>query len=116
MISILGSTRNKNNNWRVYRWIYLQESDEKRQQRKKEKELALKLQEKEKQLKLKFREKIEQKINAFLRAGDEKTLKFPPMDKYQRKAKVDLMFQFNLDIISSQLLMCSAKYSKRIIR
>jgi len=47
-------------------------------------ELALKLQEKEKQLKLKFREKIEQKINAFLRAGDEKTLKFPPMDKYQR--------------------------------
>ena len=36
-------------------------------------------------MKLKFREKIEEKINNFLKEGEAKTLKFPPMDKYQRK-------------------------------
>jgi len=61
-----------------------QDSDEKRQQRKKEKELATKMEAKDKQLKLKFREKVEEKINSFMRSGDLKTHKFSPMNKYQR--------------------------------
>ena len=43
-----------------------------------------KMAEKEKQLKLRFREKAEEKINSFLRDGNLKTYKFPPMDKFQR--------------------------------
>ena len=41
---------------------------------------------KDKQLKLKFREKVEEKINSFMRSGDLKTHKFSPMNKYQRNA------------------------------
>ncbi|XP_023323364.1 sperm-associated antigen 7 [Eurytemora carolleeae] len=61
-----------------------QASEEERQKKKKEFELVKKMAEKEKQLKLRFREKAEEKINSFLRDGDLKTYKFPPMDKFQR--------------------------------
>jgi len=61
-----------------------QESEEKRQERKKAKELETKMQAKDKQLKLKFREKVEEKINSFMRNGELKTYKFSPMNKYQR--------------------------------
>ena len=47
-----------------------------RQQKKKQRELALKHQANEKEMKQKFREKIEERINAFLRDGDSKFLKF----------------------------------------
>ena len=63
-----------------------QVSEEERQKKKKEAEIVKKMAEKEKQMKLRFREKAEEKINSFLRNGDLKTYKFPPMHKFQRKS------------------------------
>ena len=59
-------------------------SEKERLAKKKQKELALKMEAKEKEAKQKFREKIEEKINEFIKEGDSKTYKFPAMDKYQR--------------------------------
>lgn len=61
-----------------------QVSEKERMAKKKQKELALKLEAKEKEAKQKFRENIEEKINDFIRDADSKTYKFPAMDKYQR--------------------------------
>ena len=44
----------------------------------------------EKQMKQKFREKIEERINAFLRDGEAKNLKFETMDKYERSIVHDV--------------------------
>ena len=63
---------------------YVQVSEKERLAKKKQKELALKMEAKEKEAKQKFREKIEEKINEFIKEGDSKTYKFPAMDKYQR--------------------------------
>ena len=41
-------------------------------------------------MKQKFREKIEEKINAFLRDGEAKSYKFEPMDKFQRSIVHDV--------------------------
>ena len=59
-------------------------SEKERLAKKKQKDLALKMEAKEKEAKQKFREKIEEKINEFIKEGDSKTYKFPAMDKYQR--------------------------------
>ena len=42
------------------------------------------MEEKHKAAKLKFRSKVEEQINSFLKDGQQKTLKFAAMDKYQR--------------------------------
>jgi len=65
-------------------------SEAERQQKKKQRELALKHQANEKEMKQKFREKIEERINAFLRDGDSKFLKFETMDKFQRSIVHDV--------------------------
>ncbi len=56
--------------------------------KKKQKELAQKIEAREKEAKRKFREKIEEKVNEFIKDGDGKTYKFPAMDKYQRYVRV----------------------------
>jgi hypothetical protein len=61
-----------------------QASEAERLKKKKDTELMKKMAEKEKKMKLRFRETAEAKINGFLRDGDLKTFKFPPMDKFQR--------------------------------
>jgi len=65
-------------------------SEAERQQKKKQRELALKHQANEKEMKQKFREKIEERINAFLRDGDSRFLKFETMDKFQRSIVHDV--------------------------
>ena len=67
----------------IYR-CSIQVSEKERLAKKKQKELTLKLEAKEKEAKRKFREKIEEKINEFIKDPDSKTYKFPAMDKYQR--------------------------------
>ena len=65
-------------------------SEKEKQEKKREKERLAKLEEKERQAKLKFRTKVETKINEFLKKENEKTLKFPPMDKYHRSVVHDV--------------------------
>jgi hypothetical protein len=63
-------------------------SEKERLAKKKQKELAQKIEAREKEAKRKFREKIEEKVNEFIKDGDGKTYKFPAMDKYQRYVRV----------------------------
>jgi hypothetical protein len=65
-----------------------QVSEKERLAKKKQKELAQKIEAREKEAKRKFREKIEEKVNEFIKDGDGKTYKFPAMDKYQRYVRV----------------------------
>lgn len=65
-------------------------SEKEKLQRKKQKELAAKLEEKHREAKLKFRTKVEGQINDFLKKENEKTLKFSAMDKYHRSVVHDV--------------------------
>ena len=65
-------------------------SEKEKLQKKKQKEMLAKMEEKERQAKLKFRTKIEDKINEFLKNDNERTVKFPAMDKYQRSVVHDV--------------------------
>lgn len=58
--------------------------------KKKQKELAAKMEEKQKEAKFKFRSKIEEMINSFLKDDEQRTHKFPVMDKYQRSVVHDV--------------------------
>ena len=65
-------------------------SEKEKKKKKQEKEMVAKIEEKERQAKLKFRTKVETKINEFLKKENDKTLKFPPMDKYHRSVVHDV--------------------------
>ena len=65
-------------------------SDKERLMKKKQKELAAKLEEKHREAKLKFRTKVETQVNDFLKNENEKTLQFSAMDKYHRSVVHDV--------------------------
>ena len=65
-------------------------SEKEKQKKKQQKEMVAKIEEKQRQAKLKFRTKIETKLNDFLKKENDKTLKFPPMDKYHRSVVHDV--------------------------
>ena len=52
--------------------------------KKKQTEIAKKIEEKEKAANQKFRAKVEDKINSFVKDDNKKSYKFPPLDKYHR--------------------------------
>ena len=66
-------------------------SEKEKQKKKQQKEMVAKIEEKQRQAKLKFRTKIEAKLNDFLKKENDKTLKFPPMDKYHRSVVHDVI-------------------------
>jgi len=58
--------------------------------KKKQAEIAKKLEEKEKAANQKFRARIEEKINSFVKDDNKKSFKFPAMDKYHRSIVHDV--------------------------
>ena len=58
--------------------------------KKKQKEMAAKMEEKHREAKQKFRSKVESQINEFLKKENEKTLKFSAMDQYHRSVVHDV--------------------------
>jgi len=65
-------------------------SEKEKLMRKKQKEMATKMEEKQKTAKLNFRTKIEEVINSFLKDDKKKNHKFPVMDKFQRSVVHDV--------------------------
>jgi len=65
-------------------------TEKEKQKKKQQKEMVAKIEEKERKAKLNFRNKIETKINDFLKKENDKTLKFGPMDKYHRSVVHDV--------------------------
>lgn len=58
--------------------------------KKKQIEIAKKIEEKEKAANQKFRSRVEEKINSFVKDDNKKSFKFPPMDKYHRSIVHDV--------------------------
>eukprot|EP00092_Neocalanus_flemingeri_P034049 GFUD01037028.1.p1 GENE.GFUD01037028.1~~GFUD01037028.1.p1 ORF type:complete len:230 (+),score=88.25 GFUD01037028.1:62-751(+) len=65
-------------------------SEKERLMKKKQKELAAKLEEKHREAKLKFRTKVETQITDFLKQENGQTLKFSAMDNYHRSVVHDV--------------------------
>ena len=60
------------------------------EQKRKERELAKKMEEKQRQETKKFRESVEKRINEFLQKETERKLAFEPMDKFHRSLVHDV--------------------------
>jgi len=65
-------------------------SEKDKLQRKKNKEIAVKMEEKQRAAKLRFRAKVEAKVAEFQKDIGGKTLKFEPMEKYHRSVVHDV--------------------------
>jgi len=67
-----------------------QASEKGRLEKKKQKEMVVKMEERNRAAKIRFRSKVEAKLGAFQSDSEAKTLKFPPMDRYQRSVVHDV--------------------------